>query len=278
MHLHRYSRHYFRLPVLAKLLIIITISMLCFGLVIHLFEPNAFPTVFEGIWWAFVTGSTVGYGDYVPSTLSGRIIAMMLILGGGGVITFYMAVISAKTIKHEEKRAKGTVAFPGHDHLIIIGWNERTKNLITFVKQDQPNTDIVLIDSTLRRLPDGISHIHFVRGDPTADSTLVNANSKKAKFAVITADPGKEERLADQASILTTIALRGNNEQIRIVTEILTKEQVINAKRAGADQIIHSNHWLALLDYESTFGHSENTDQRLQEIERLIKEKKCTKP
>lgn len=43
-------------------------------------------TLQDGIWWAFVTTTTVGYGDISPSTHYGRIIAMILMIVGIGLI------------------------------------------------------------------------------------------------------------------------------------------------------------------------------------------------
>ena len=82
-------RHiYFRIPVLIRLLLTILLVMLLFGIIIHFVEPNQYPTIFDGIWWAFVTGATVGYGDYVPLSITGRIIGILLMLTGAGLITF----------------------------------------------------------------------------------------------------------------------------------------------------------------------------------------------
>lgn len=62
---------YFRMPILIRLLLTVLITMIIFGLLIHLIEPEQFPSFFEGIWWAFVTGGTVGYGDYAHSKCAG---------------------------------------------------------------------------------------------------------------------------------------------------------------------------------------------------------------
>lgn len=43
-------------------------------------------TLQDGIWWAFVTTTTVGYGDITPTTYCGRMIAMVLMLVGIGLI------------------------------------------------------------------------------------------------------------------------------------------------------------------------------------------------
>ncbi|TFC93509.1 two pore domain potassium channel family protein [Cryobacterium sp. TMT3-29-2] len=51
-------------------------------------------TLGDSVWWAFVTVSTVGYGDYFPVTGAGRLVAVALMLGGVtlvGVVTATLA-------------------------------------------------------------------------------------------------------------------------------------------------------------------------------------------
>lgn len=42
----------------------------------------------EALWWAVVTITTVGYGDLYPSTMTGRFVALALMIGGIGLIGF----------------------------------------------------------------------------------------------------------------------------------------------------------------------------------------------
>ena len=58
---------------------------------------------------------------------------------------------------------------------------------------------------------------------------------------IITADQNKDEYQADMNTILTLLAVKGLNPQIESIVEILTYEQIANAKRAGADEIIQTN-------------------------------------
>lgn len=53
---------------------------------------TSFPTT---LWWAFVTVTTVGYGDLYPVTMQGRIIAVILMLAGIAMIGIVTAIISS---------------------------------------------------------------------------------------------------------------------------------------------------------------------------------------
>ena len=56
------------------------------GVSIHELEPERAPTVWDGLWWAVVTLTTVGYGDISPATFEGRVLATFLMVSGLAVI------------------------------------------------------------------------------------------------------------------------------------------------------------------------------------------------
>ena len=60
----------------------------------------------EGLWLAFVTGSTVGYGDLVPTTTASRIFAVIMVLVGFALLSMVTAKISAFFIGEDEKRLR----------------------------------------------------------------------------------------------------------------------------------------------------------------------------
>lgn len=253
MSFQTWSQTYFRIPIFYRLLLTMIFFMLLFGITIHIIEPTHFPTIFDGVWWAFVTGSTVGYGDYVPLTAIGKVVGILLILAGGGVVTFYMATVSAGTLKREHDLSKGTVAYKGKNHIMLIGWNERTRQLIDMIERNKSHEKIVIIDASLKELPIKRHHVHFIRGSGSQDEILRKANLLHASTVIITSDPSKKEEEADQLSILMTVAVRGSNPNITVITEILTKEQVTNAKRAGADSVIRSNDFMSTLFFHELY-------------------------
>jgi len=70
------------------------------GFLIQYAEGMSFP---DGVWWAFVTAATVGYGDISPNTFYGRVIAMILMLVGIGLLG---SVTSTLTSFFMEKRRR----------------------------------------------------------------------------------------------------------------------------------------------------------------------------
>ena len=49
-------------------------------------DRNSFPTVGAGLWWAAQTVTTVGYGDHVPESVAGQLVAVLVMLFGIGFL------------------------------------------------------------------------------------------------------------------------------------------------------------------------------------------------
>ncbi|MDZ5472049.1 potassium channel family protein [Bacillus sp. 31A1R] len=217
------------------------IFVFSFGIIIFWIEPQTFPTVFEGVWWAIITTSTVGYGDYAPVTILGRIVGITLILLGAGFVSTYFITLATATVTKQNNFIEGKVMYKGKNHFIIIGWNERSREIINRVQNEDKYRSIILIDETLEKNPLLNHSVHFIRGRSNRDDVLIKANILSADKVLITADQNKDELQADMFTILTLLAIKGLNSKVHCIAEILTTEQISNAKRAGADEVIQSN-------------------------------------
>ncbi len=60
---------------LPEVLIYYVLVLAVSGLLFSYFEEKP---LFDSLWWACVTGLTIGYGDMVPATLEGKIVALFL--------------------------------------------------------------------------------------------------------------------------------------------------------------------------------------------------------
>ena len=232
---------FLRWPLVIRIFMIAITLMLSFGTIIHFIEPDTFPSLFDGIWWAIITTSTVGYGDFVPLTWEGRLLGIVLILVGAGFLSTYFVTLAAETVMTQNAYLEGKATYKGKEHVVIVGWNERAREVINQLTSLQSSCDIILVDETLQKNPYNNHHIHFVKGTPFRDSILKKVNLNEASIAIITADQNKDEMTSDMNSVLTLLAIKGNHPELYTVVEILQKDQVANAKRAGADEVIQTN-------------------------------------
>ena len=60
----------------------------------------------DGVWWAIVTVTTVGYGDTSPLTDAGRVIAIVVMLVGIGFIAVITAAAAERFMRGREAEAQ----------------------------------------------------------------------------------------------------------------------------------------------------------------------------
>jgi voltage-gated potassium channel len=68
------------------------------GLTMSLMDHSNFPSLGLGLWWAVQTITTVGYGDHVPGTVLGRLVAGLVMLAGIGSLTVITAAITSSFV------------------------------------------------------------------------------------------------------------------------------------------------------------------------------------
>ena len=81
------------------------ITMLVGGAIFYLVEPTI-SSLGEGVWLAFTTAATVGYGDLVPTTPISRVFSVFLVLVGYSMIGALTGSIASILIGADEKRLR----------------------------------------------------------------------------------------------------------------------------------------------------------------------------
>ncbi len=66
-------------------------------------------SVGDALWWAVVTVTTVGYGDVSPVTTEGRLIAVVLMFVGIGVISVFTATIVSYFVEQEQVKETNSI-------------------------------------------------------------------------------------------------------------------------------------------------------------------------
>jgi voltage-gated potassium channel len=88
---------------------ITTVATILFGLLMTVIDHENFTTLGLGLWWAVQTVTTVGYGDHVPTTTAGRIVATVTMLMGLAFLAVVTAAISSSFVtRATEERSKRT--------------------------------------------------------------------------------------------------------------------------------------------------------------------------
>jgi len=112
----RYNRamnHFTRAIKSAKeeifLFIFITLILIYFAAVgIYYFEnqaqPQHFSSIFDSLWWAIITLTTVGYGDVYPITVGGKIFTFLILMIGLGIVAIPTGIISSALTKSIDKK------------------------------------------------------------------------------------------------------------------------------------------------------------------------------
>ena len=99
---NRRSRLITRRGLLYSLLLCVAILVLG-GVGFWLLEPRA-PTLADGLWLAFTTAATVGYGDIIPSTHAARAFSVVVVLLGLSVLSLVTASLAAMFVETEERQ------------------------------------------------------------------------------------------------------------------------------------------------------------------------------
>lgn len=112
----RYNRamnHFTRAIKSAKeeilLFLFITLILIYFSAVgIYYFEnqaqPEHFTSIFDSLWWAIITLTTVGYGDVYPITVGGKVFTFFILMIGLGIVAIPTGIISSALTKSVDKK------------------------------------------------------------------------------------------------------------------------------------------------------------------------------
>ena len=83
------------------------VGVVVFGVVERLVDPKTFDNVWLGMWWAIQTVTTVGYGDVVPASTGGKVIASFMMLGGLSLFAVVTGAITSTFVAQAQRRRTG---------------------------------------------------------------------------------------------------------------------------------------------------------------------------
>jgi len=204
----------------------------------YFFEADASPdhpnTLFDGIYWSLVTITTVGYGDIIPQTLEGRIVTMVLIVAGMGVIAFFTSIIvSAFNEKMPEIRAQRVFAEVERRgaHTVLCGYGRVGQVVADRLAGDKER--FVIVDSDVRKVDLAKKKGYLSIEGNAQDSELLarlGVESKAKRVLSLTGD--------DVVNVYITLSARQMNPAVEIIARANHRENIVKMERAGANYTV----------------------------------------
>ncbi len=213
-------------------------------------------TFFEALWWSIVTLATVGYGDISPVTTGGRVVAVMLMLGGIGMLGAFTAQIASLLFERQWLKQKGRfMHLDFRDHVIFSGWSPRAETVLRNLRGDPRGAALdVLLIARLDEVPVDDDRLYFIRGT-TDERTLRQAHLPEADTVVLFGDPSLDEEARDAKVILHALTVEDINPDVYTIVELAHTSSQSYCERAHVDEIIVGSEFASRLLSRAVVDH-----------------------
>lgn len=98
-------------PKIIVFLLSVSIVVVVVGTLMYIIEgpANGFENIAESIYWAIITLTTVGYGNIVPATAFGKVLASFIMILGYAIIAVPTGIVSAELTKDKSARKQDKI-------------------------------------------------------------------------------------------------------------------------------------------------------------------------
>lgn len=201
----------------------------------------------DALWWSIVTLSTVGYGDISPVTHAGRLVAILTMVVGVGVLGTLAATIATALIDLRDRARRGLRSWNMKEHLLVLGWNAKAEGALEDFRLDPRYREMpIVVVADLAESPVEDPTIRFVRGNPSRREVLDRASAAAASAAMVLADDPTDLR-SDHHTALVVLGLRRLSQTIKIGAELVDSDNKEQFEEVGCDAVIDFGHLGAML-------------------------------
>lgn len=226
--------------LVAAILLVATVGFYFFEL-----RHNPERTLFDALWWAMVTLSTVGYGDIVPVTVPGRIIGMCIMGTGIGIMAALTGNLASALIERRNRKRQGLAPVKTSGHCLVLGYSAHAPGLIKALAATAAPGRGPAVVLVAQLTPEAFAEaaadlglgdrLEFCRGNPAQETVLGRASPATARAAYILSQDGLTAEEADQQTLLAALTFRGLAPKVQLYAEALLETNRKHLSRAGVD-------------------------------------------
>jgi voltage-gated potassium channel len=249
----RFFLQFIQREKLHRLLLILVILVLLSTLGLAFFEPNT--SLADGLWWSIVTLTTVGYGDITPNSLAGRLIGILIMLLGIGIIALFTASIASIFVTLQLRKERGMSSYNFEKHIILCEWNHRAKEIIQELRSDRRvDTAPIVLIAEINMKPVEDEDLFFIQGSVNEEN-LKRANLEKASTVIILGDDTLDPSARDAKAVLATLTVESINPAAYTIVELIDATNARHCERAKANEIIVGSEFNCKLISRATVDH-----------------------
>ena len=226
------------------------IVMIIGGVVIMYLEAGSITEKETPFWWAIVTMTTVGYGDFSPSTPEGRLFAVFIMFAGIALVSLLTASISSIYVAKRIREDKGLEKINISDHIVLCGWNQNAESIIDSLRNlsEKDSLHLVLVNDIHEDIVNHLRNkykdidLHFVAGDFTSEEILKRASIEDANTVVVIPNIYDEKiGSPDEKTIFATLTIKSISSTVRVVAYLMQRENLTHIRRANVDEVVLSD-------------------------------------
>ena len=226
------------------------IVMIIGGVVIMYLEAGSITEKETPFWWAIVTMTTVGYGDFSPSTPEGRLFAVFIMFAGIALVSLLTASISSIYVAKRIREDKGLEKINISDHIVLCGWNQNAESIIDSLRNlsEKDSLHLVLVNDIHEDIVNHLRNkykdidLHFVAGDFTSEEILKRASLEDANTVVVIPNIDDEKiGSPDEKTIFATLTIKSISSTVRVVAYLMQRENLTHIRRANVDEVVLSD-------------------------------------
>ncbi len=237
---------------LYTLLLFATIVVFVSAVLIYVMEANnpdsPINSLFDAFYWALVTISTVGFGDIVPITDAGRAIAMIIIVAGVAVLSFFTSIIvSAFNEKLGEMRENKSVQdlHKLKSFYLICGYSDTARIVASRLSRNGEN--VVVLDQNAKKVEEAkLRGLIGIEGDPTQLSSYkkFKINFEERVRAILCLEED------DVLNVYIALTIRSISRKINVISVAQDEHNIVKLKLSGVNEVIFAQNIVGLLARE----------------------------